>query len=459
MRKMFKISAAVAVAGGALLAMARPARAATIDCNDKTAVPNPVYIAGSTASKPFLVSMAKVLATTSTPVSIVYAGSASCQGLADVASTPTMPDISAAWSYINSSGTFVSCFTSANVQENFIADIGVADVYPSSCLNPMVTPSATQTDFHGPIQPMEIVVPWTSSEFSISYDAAYTVFGFAAQAPYVVSPWNDPTAIFTRDDTSGTQTMTANAIGLLASKWLHGLTPDAAAPQMLTSSGVMLSTIQDANSTKPNTTIGILSAGTVDPAKSAPSTSDAGKISGGVKPLAFQAKDEDCGYYADSDLNHFDKINVRQGRYAIWGPIHFLANVDGSGNAVVNPDGQGTSGNVNASANAAVQALISVVTTKGLSATSVPTLQADITAQANAFFVPQCAMEVARSGEVNLTTSGGVSSYAPTGACGCYYESLFGATVSPHCQTCTSNTDCGDAGVYKVCNYGYCEAQ
>jgi hypothetical protein len=453
MKKTYRVCAVAAVAGGAALATAGPARAASVDCSSATAVPNPVYIAGSTASKPVLIALAKVLAAQSPAISILYSGPSSCVGLEDVVAGQTE---STAWSYLDPvTGAADTCVAGANPYPAEYVDIGVADVFPSSCIQPPISLTSSFMEFHGAIQPMEIVVPWGSSENAISYDAAYTVFGWAG-AMYPVMPWTVPTAVWTRGDTSGTQLMVANAIGLAGNNWLKGLSAEAGAAQVASSSGVMVTDIEASGATSPNATIGVLSAGTLDPLKSAPGTNDAGAATGGLKPLAFQAKDEGCSYYADSDLNHFDKINVRQGRYAIWGPLHFLTNVTGS-TPIANPSG---SGNLIPSTSANVAAVIALITHQGLTVNSA-SLKTVIAAEASAHFVPDCAMEVSRSNEVTLATAGGEASYAPTGACGCYFESVVGGgtTVSPYCQTCSMDADCADAGVYTHCNYGYCEAQ
>src|ERR1019366_2413276 len=54
----------------------------------------------------------------------------------------------------------------------------------------------------------------------------------------------------------------------------------------------------------------------------------------GVRQLAFQAKGQECAYYPDSTSTALDKINVRQGRYAIWGPLHMIVDVDQNGQPV-----------------------------------------------------------------------------------------------------------------------------
>jgi hypothetical protein len=446
MKKTISAYAAAAVAGGTVLTTAGPALA-SVDCTVAGNIPNPVYIAGSSASQPILQSLAIALGNT---VSIIYSKPTSCAGLADV----TVPQGEQGAFYYLSPTPGVGAVTCTGTgfggaANPIVVDIGVSDVYPASCIVPTITLSSSQKDFHGAIQPMEIVVPYASSENSISADAAYVVFGFDAAAMYTVMPWNDPTAIWTRGDTSGTQVMIADAIGLSAAKWLSN-TGDAGAAQIQTSSGNMATAVVAGGVAKQNSTIGILSAGTADPLRGAAGTNDAGATTDGLKPLAFQATNQDCGYYADSSLTTFDKINVRQGRYAIWGPLHFVAGVDGSGNAVA----AGTTNPV-PSTNAGVAALVNAITHNGLTASTTPTLQTVVQAEATAHFVPDCAMQVSRTTEV-----GAEASYQPTNACGCYFESLTGGgtTLSSYCRTCTTNADCADAGAYSHCNFGYCEA-
>jgi ABC-type phosphate transport system substrate-binding protein len=454
MKKMNRACTVAAVLGGAVLTTAGPALAGTTDC---TALNNVVYVAGSSASQPYLQALANALGTS---ISIIYAAPTSCQGLADV--TTQVQQAGSGFSYLDpTTGAAVGCTASGGAPYPAInVDIGVSDVYPSSCIVPVIAlgdggAAGIQQDFHGPIQPMEIVVPYASSAFSISADAAYTVFGWGGQM-YPVNPWTVPTAVWVRNDTSGTQVMVGAAIGLSAAKWLSDFSAEAGAAQSAGGSGAMATDVINSGATQPNATIGILSAGTADPKRGAAGTNDAGVVTG-LKPLAFQATNQDCGYYPDSQLSTFDKINVRQGRYAIWGPLHFVVNVDGSGNPLATT---ATPANPVASSNASVAALIGAITHTTLSTTSTPTLKQAIAAETNSHFVPDCAMQVSRSAEVS-TGSSGEASYQPTGACGCYFESLTGGgtTTSSYCQTCSSDTDCADAGVYQKCNYGYCEAK
>jgi hypothetical protein len=441
MKKTLTICALAALAGGAVLTTA-PTAHAQVDC---TTLPHPVYIAGSSASKPYLQQIAQVLPS----VTLIYASSASCVGIGDIV-TANQTEPGSGFSQITSAGALVTCTGGANPYPAINVDIGVSDVYPETCITPSVgTLPAGYELFNGAIQAMEIVEPYTmtQSQFSISADAAYVVFGYAGQPymgnTYAITPWTIPNEIFTRGDTSGTQLMVATAIKLNGAKWLSALGAEAGAAQIIGSSGTMLTDVETATT---DAAIGILSNATVDPNK---------KL-GGVEPLAFQASGQDCAYYPDSQLSTFDKINVRQGRYEIWGYEHFVTNVTG-GKPVVNPNAQS---NPAVSANADVQAVINVLTHTNITSTSTPSIVQVVGAETAAYFIPQCAMQVMRTSEI-----GAEASYQPPEGCGCLYESLphgGAGNTSSYCQTCTKASEKTDCTVkpYTTCNdFGYCEVQ
>ncbi len=451
MKNMLTRRALPLLACGAVLATAPPAWAAsTTDCTNPALVPHPVYIAGASEVAAYLEALAVTVAKDSVALSLIYAAPSACVGLGDIVTsgqTETSP-----FSFVTATGTLSTC-TGAPTDGGFApyapeiyVDIGVSGVYPSTCITPPIpTPlPAAFKDFQGPIQPYEIAVPWASSQFSISAEAAYVVFGFGGQT-YTVNPWTVSTDIWTRGDTSGAQLIIADAIELSGAKWLTTL-GDAGGAQILKNNTVMVSSILGSGATDPNGTIGILGSGTLDPAKGA---------AGGLKPLAFQGVGQDCGYYADSDLNLFDKINVRQGRYEIWGPEHFVSNVDASGKAIANPSGT----NPVPSSAADVQRVLGFITHSGVTVTSTPSLQDVIEAEASAHFVPDCAMQVERTSEL-----GPEASYQPPVGCGCFYEDQpngGAGALSTYCVTCTVATeksDCSDPQ-FPHCNFGYCEAQ
>jgi hypothetical protein len=163
-------------------------------------------------------------------------------------------------------------------------------------------------------------------------------------------------------------------------------------------------------------TIGILSA---DVAQESRST---------VQILAYQHYGQSCGYYPDKDDTSNDKQNVRDGHYAVWGPLHLFTLMTSSGYP----------------ANAQAADVIGFMT-----GTRAPPAGLDLVAlQAQRHVVPQCAMRVSRTEEI-----GPLSSFAPSQACGCYYEMVAGGRTS--CTPCQNRTDCPAQSPF--CNYGYCE--
>ncbi len=142
-----------------------------------------------------------------------------------------------------------------------------------------------------------------------------------------------------------------------------------------------------------------------------------------VKPLAFQFTGQSCGYLPDSTVTAFDKQNVRDGHYAIWGPFHMLA--------PAGADGKPT----NAYAQKVIDALSGMPTEELLAAECANSL------------VPDCAMRVSRSAEV-----GAMSSYMPPMSCECAFVAAATGAAPSTCTTCTTTS----AGC-PACNLGYCE--
>jgi ABC-type phosphate transport system substrate-binding protein len=450
MRKTTKVYAVAALAGGCILATA--ARADAANCNS---YPHAVYIAGSSASQPILQALAYQLKQAGSQISIIYENPSSCQGLKDLLQTSPLLYETKGASYIDGTanpGTLVTCDPTNPV--NGVAttmgssvDIGVSDVFPQTCVDYSGIPAltATQKDWWGPVQAMVMAVQAGQTMYpSISAEAAYLVFGWAGQM-HTVAPWTDPQAMYIRTPTSGTESMIAKAIGLPPTKWLVQSPFDGGSAQFLGGSGAVVTALK--GSTNAMGAIGILSTEYVDQNRST------------LHALAFQAKDPNggdqmCGYLPDSDAQHFDKLNVRQGRYGIWGPLHFVTNVDSTGKAQPNAN----SGTMAADVQTVLQWL-----TFNSSLTAAQTLSM-IQASGSAYTVPPCAMEVSR-----MQDGGGVASQMPaSGMCGCYYEALaagnnnpaaLGMPTSSYCHACTSNTDCSGQGIYKTCNYGFCEVQ
>jgi ABC-type phosphate transport system substrate-binding protein len=392
---------------------------------------NVVYFTGSTAVQPVLQSLAKSFAAAQVNIGIAYVqGIGSCVGLSDMLS---LNKEKAGPVYIKPDGTTTPCGLTDTVAGQTI-DVAVSDVFPATCTATNNTPPVGSgfKEFLGPIQVMTMVTRKESTESSISADAAYTVFGFGGQT-YPVAPWTDSTQMYIRGSGSGTINMIGTAIGLAATKWLVGTQYDA---QRKGGSGAVLSALQ--TSSTANASIGILAADFADRFRNPAAPSDGGAAPPAIKILAYKHTGQSCGYLPDSDSTHFDKINVRQGRYAIWGPVHLVAAVDGTGTPT------------NPNVATIIQYLSSVGRTPDQTLTAAQK-QSMIDAQADAFTIPWCAMQVERSGEISTPTA-----FAPTEPCGCYYESHKTSIVST-CTACTDNTGC--SGTTPVCRYGYCEAR
>jgi hypothetical protein len=468
MRRKVFVRAVAALAGGAVIGTAGAAGAAQTCSATLNGTPtmigdaNTVFISGSSAVQSLLQHLAYILyaesqALSTPPIKIVYQSVASCAGVQDVTGAMADTNTTKLFYLDGSQGSLtkpvaptVTC-TLTGTETGINNDIGASDVYPTTC---GVTVPAGMMDFYtgSSIQVMEFAVNAGSGEYSISADAAYVTMGWGGTMnTWTGDPWTDYTQIYIRTagfNGSGTEAMIGKAIGLDPSKWLATV-GDAGAAQMLSGGGAVLTKLQ--TTTNAVKALGIISAASVDPNKGAAVTNDAGSITaGGVRGLAFQANGQSCGYYADSSGSAYDKINVRQGRYPIWGPHHWIANATGTGSSAM-PTG------VNAN-NAAVQSVIAHLT--HASSLPAPVEQAMLQVEAGTFDVPLCAMQVNRSGEVTSTAGGGEMSYMPAKGCGCYFESLVngGNTVSSYCKPCG-----GDAGTcaapYPSCNYGFCEVQ
>lgn len=355
-------------------------------------------MAGSSAINPLISKLAPALAAQTPAITIVYQSQGSCTGVNAILAGTKITGTATIWDTAGAAGNCDLSIAGDTV------DVGLSDIFPLSCPGVTTVP-ADVGDFFGPMQVMTFVVPKASSQVSISAEAAYFVFGFgtAGQA----SPWIDENFLLRRNESSGTQQMIGRSILVPANKW-KGKDEGK--------SGTLLTDV--ANSTSPEATIGIL----------ATDVADANRDK--VKILAYQHYQQDCGYWPDSSPTAFDKMNVRDGHYPIWGPLHLISKVDNSKNPV--------------NANAAT--VIGYFTGKVATPSSVNLIDLEIAAHT----VPGCAMSVGRDTEV-----GPLFSQQPSEPCGCYFD--FKATGSTTCKTCTSDTDC--ASPNPKCRHGYCEAK
>lgn len=405
--------AAAALSAALVAALAAPEAHAepTKNCYDAVDRPNVVYVAGSSAVKGFLSVVADLLLSEATPYTIVYQSQGSCTGVSAVYSDDmtkrVIKDIPAAGGkpanyavFFNADGSNEECFLDPNGN---IVDVGVSDVYSATCGFDAAPAGVQIADYKGPIQPMTFVVPALSTQKSISAEAGYMLFGTGSNNG-AAAPWTDPELYFIRNASSGTQQMTARAVQVPADKW-WGVDRGG-------SSGVLNGLKLLLDESIAEKAIGILSTDVADDNRDT------------IRVLAFQSTGQDCGYYPDSTPFLFDKNNVRDGHYPIWGPVHFFARVT----AGVPSDAAG--------------ALVSRFAAPKLDMGLIETIAAK-------HLVPKCAMHVDRDEEM-----GALKAYETQTRCDCFYESVVNGSTD--CQPCTQSSEC--PGTAPACSYGYCEA-
>jgi hypothetical protein len=407
-------------AGGATMAGARSAYAISCDAlpnaaNPDAGAPPVVYIEGSTGSAPFITQLQQVLSIDPDPINLVYIGDGSCVasknffGGSPISASP-LPTY-----YTGPSSKALNCDLASPAP---VTDIAVSDVYAPSCGNlPGGVLPPNIADFPGPVQPMLFAVPKASNEHAISANAAYFVFGFGSASG--VSPWTVNSSIYRRDPSSGTQALMSVATGIPLTQWAG---VDATTLPANVNAGYSGTTaVVNALETDPNPSqaIAIFSATNLDVSK--------------VSVLAYKDRDQSCGYYPDSTPTARDKANVRDGHYALWGPMHFFTYVDEHGVPQRHE----------------VQRIISYITGTLAAPGGLDLVQ--IEALSN--LVPQCAMRVWRTVEM-----GPLMSYAVP-SCGCYFDYV--ATGQSSCQRCTMQSDCPASAPVCNLNYplGYCETQ
>jgi hypothetical protein len=374
-------------------------------------LPNVVYGIGSSALQTFLGRVAGDFATTKGITFVYQVTSGSCVGVQAVLDGSFK--ITGTANSFDSLGNAIPCSLPPG---GVTADIGVSDVFATTCQQlPNGLPQGVKENF-GPVQTMTFAVPTTSQQSSISLEAAYNVFGFGDDSE--VNPWIDATHIFQRNSLSGTQNMIAATIGVPAAQW-QGVAH--------ASSSTMVSDLktagQDPNPATADKTIGILS---VDNVQANPSI---------LRALAFQDVGQSCGYYPDSTSTALDKANVRDGHYPIWGPSHFYNFIDANGAPI------------NANAQSFIDSLSGTNQLVG-----VDLLQL----YAQNHLIPICAMHVTRTSD-----GSDYGPFTPQATCNCYFD--LQATGQTSCVTCQTDSNCPASS--PTCRQfgnpptGYCEIQ
>lgn len=368
------------------------------DCTD---LDTNIVVAGSTAIKPLVAELGKILATGTqgTSFRVYYAGLGSCAGVEVMASGKELETDLTYWDGV---GTQHTC--SIPPDGDARPDITVSDVFADTCVPlPNGLPDGVG-EFFGPVQTMVFAVPQVSTQTAISGEAAYSVYGFGADSQ--VEPWIDASYIFQRSPDSGTQAMLAAAIRVPSKRWQGTET---------TGSDDLLERLVSVPFAAAERTLGILSASHAEANRST------------LRTLAYQDFDTGCAVLPNRTTKSNEKENVRNGTYPIWGPLHLFTAVDDAGRPT------------NAVTGALVGYIIGTVPPPG---------GLDlISLEAQERIVPQCAMRVTRSGEM-----GPIKPQVPDQPCGCAYEEAANGTSS--CKRCEATDQCSGG---QICSYGFCE--
>jgi hypothetical protein len=431
--RSIKITSALLAFGAASLVAGR---ARATDC---TTLPSPVFAVGSTAFQPVSQQIAAYLAVQPTPLTLIYGGVGSCSGVDSIVSAAAgtggaLVNASSGFVYYDSTGAKQSCTVpSPDAGPPIYPDIALSDVYATSCpKHDMGIMGLSIDERFGPVQAMTFVVPNHSQQTAISAEAAYLAYAFGGKTSSIVTPWGDVMSMYQRGPTSGTQAMISKAIGLSTTAW-YGLTP-----QNLTmykgqpGTTAMSNALKDADTGLNGNAIGILGAADIDLLVRGPAI--AAGMTPTVRELAYQHFGQNCGYLPDSGVGSFDKRNVRDGHYAIWGPLHLYT--------------------LHSNPNPNVVTIVNYITGFAQLGTSDV-----IAAEAQNGLIPQCAMRVTRTTEM-----GPLSPATNSAPCTCYFELsasiLTGHQMASPCQKCAKTADCtmvtgSSCQVYG--GQGYCE--
>jgi hypothetical protein len=371
--------------------------------------PKVLYMAGTSDFGPLLKQLTPLLMANTPPHRPIFMPGTSCGGanavydptmtvIKDVAGTTTK---AASYAYyFDDAGTQVSCSLDP---EGKAVDIGVSNLYSTVC-NPAYASSVTVAGYLGPVVTFGFTVPAVSTQGSISVEAAHIIFGLGGQNPLgsPASPWLNAAYYSVRNAGAGSTALAAELIRVpRAAFWgVDRLSTD---------------NIRDAltGSAAPEQSIGILSIDYAD------------KSRGNLRVLYLQGEGQISGFLPDSTTTSFNKANVRDGLYPLWGYVHFYT------------------ANINGAPSTAAGAFVTRF--------SVPKLdRALVDAMIDASLVPQCAMKVARDTEMGALVRN-PNNYQ----CVCYFDHRTSGKVS--CTQCTTSNDCPTST--PACNCGFCETQ
>lgn len=386
--------------------------AAAQECPD---LPNPIYGAGGSAVTPTLGAVASALAglPAEERVSIFYWDPGACTGYHSVVDVGTdLATPPAYFKYWDADGTLHQCEAAGDEVLSF-AHMGNT---PTLCPANQPLPNGWGR-FVAPVQTINFITHIDSEYDAISVEALYHVYGFGPGAPgRSVAPWTVPEAVFSRPTNSFVHQIAARIVGVPPTGF------QIPEENFLSTNGDSVQAVYTwGQESDPSQPLAYVSG----------SNADQGFDDGQIKTLALQDIDQTCAYLPDSSRQAKDKLNVRNGQYALWTPAWFYAPVDGTSSDITHPD---------------VAKLVrwfdgSLPAPEGVDIVSIIIQSGDI---------PLCAMRATRpDGDLSA-----IASYAPDDPCNGYFE--FTAEGRTDYQSCSDTSECDEAAG-EQCRYGFCE--
>jgi ABC-type phosphate transport system substrate-binding protein len=155
-----------------------------------------------------------------------------------------------------------------------------------------------------------------------------------------------------------------------------------------------------------------------------------------VRGMKVKGLNQNLAYWPDSSMTSTDKINIREGRYTIQGPLRLYARVDPATGVPTKP---------------LVKKIVDWFVGNPVDpSAALPFEILDVFAHGGV--VPQCAMKVTKDNATDLPS---FKHYQPAEPCGCKYEMLAtGKTSIPGCFACTDLLTCCPG---QLCSHGFCE--
>ena len=394
-------------------------------------LPNAIYGSGGSAVTSTLGRVAVALRSLPEPITVFWHDPGACPGFKYVVESQggllATDSTGTSVKYWDANGTQQTC-DAVNVPLDFSHMGNTADYCTEF---PNGTP-ANFGDFLAPVQTLNFITDKDSSQKSISAEALYYIFGLGAEAADI-APWTNPGHLVFRQRGSFVHQLGADAIfGELTKVYYDHPSVSGRLGVEVQTNGQSVSSVASAGNGNPESPLGYVSGNAADTATAQ------------VKTLAFRYFGQECAYWPSSSEAAKDKINVRQGLYALWTPGHFYAPTNSSGAIISNR--AGADATERAAIAERVQKFIGWFTGSLPAPTVTPPILERIIAAGD---IPLCAMQVTRDG-----TFGAVSSYAPDEPCGCYYEAIATGN-SAVCDACSTDDDC--TGTQK-CRFNYCEA-